>query len=1184
MSQKGKESEMTVEEKFQKMDPHEHVLALPDTYIGGIQEDTHDMWVYDEGTNKIIKKAIKYVPGLYKICDEIFVNACDQTIRDKTCKTIRIDIDKEKGLISCYNDGENGVPVVIHKTEKIYVPEMIVGHLRTSGNYKQTGKTVGGKNGYGVKLANIFSSKFKIEVVDKKNNSKYNQTFTENMYKKSRPKITELDEDTDKSYIKISLVPDFERFGIAGLTDDFIALLKKRVFDIAAFTDSTVKVFLNGLLLNVSNFKNYIEMFYNEMPPYSYSTVNDRWTICAVYDPESGYRQISHVNGICTFKGGSHERHVIDQIVGNLSDQIKKKHKDLKFKNSQIKDNITLFIKSTIEDPSFSSQIKEELTSKLSTFGSRCDIPDDFYKGMAKTGIIDEVVSFAKAKLISTMEKSDGKKTASLHGMPKLRDANWAGSRKSKECRLILTEGDSAATFAIAGREVAGHDKYGVFPLKGKPLNVRNATNKQLVDNEEIKKIKQIMGLKQGAEYDDDLTGLRYGGIIILTDQDVDGSHIKGLLINFIHHFWPSLLKVRGFIQTLATPIIKVWKTNDTKKKNPKVFYTLTDFEKWMERNEGNTRGWTKPKYYKGLGTSTDAEAKESFEDLDGKIINYVSSDFDETTKAINLVFDKKNTEDRKRWLENYDRGSILDNDNKNVEIHEFVNRDLIHFSNYDVERSIPSICDGFKPSLRKVMFGCFLRKIFKEEIKVAQLVGFISDKAAYHHGEASLEGAIVGMAQNFVGSNNINLLMPNGNFGNRTQGGNNASSSRYIFTQITEITPLIFRKEDEYIYEYNDDDGKPIEPVSYCPIIPMLLVNGCIGIGTGYSTRIPSFNPKDIINNIERMIKGKKPKIMVPWYRGFTGDVIEKESKNGVSYETSGKYVILNQNTIQITELPICFGTSGFWTDNYKLFLEGLLIDKSIKKGGGGGGSGGKKITNILTDIEDFCGNNTIDYRITFDKGVLQELIKEGRIMEVLKLTSSVSMNNLVAYNSNGVVHRYGNVMEILEEYFGYRMKLYEKRKEYILRLLKNELDLISWKVKFIEMVISGDIVVFEKNKTVKKSVIIERLEELEFPKLSSNSGIDKEDGKSYGYITNLSLFSLTEEELEKLRRENEIKLAEYKEYEEASIADLWMKELKELEKAYDKWLMNWEKEFEDGGKKGRAGGKKGGAKSGKK
>lgn len=1200
---KTDKSEPTIEDTFKKMDPHKHVLELPDTYIGAIEEDKATMWIYDEISDQIVNKEIKYIPGLYKIFDEIVVNARDHTVRDTTCSVIKINISKDTGKISCFNNGKGNksIPVEIHKEHNMYVPEMIFGNLHTSGNYYEKGKTVGGKNGFGAKLANIFSTHFYIEIVDSKRKLKYTQNYYDNMYTKEDPKITKLKECGDSSTL-ISFIPDFKKFGVDGLSDDMIALFKKRVYDIAACTNHKVKVYLNDKQISVSTFEDYVKKFYGEIIPSQivYEQIGDRWKVATVYDPSSGYRQISYVNGICTFQGGTHVNHVSEQIITKLCDFIKDKHKNVKIKNSHIKENLTLFIDSVIEDPSFSSQTKETLTTKVTSFGSKCEISDKFIKELSKTGIVEEVVNFAKLKEMAELKKTDGKKTNALKGLHKLDDAKWAGTRKSKECRLILTEGDSAKNFAVAGVEIIGREKFGIFPLKGKLENVRNATPNQLLKNEEIKNIKQILGLKQGKVYKD-VSQLRYGGIIILTDQDVDGSHIKGLLINFIHFFWPSLLKINGFIQSMATPILKVWKVSDVKKKNVLTFYSLSKFEEWRESLGSGSlkkKGW-KVKYYKGLGTSDDVEAKEAFNDFETKLITYIwdqNSDQDGNNKlieendssdieneedsqsvcsskdkndieeedydksnpcwnAITLAFSKNRADDRKSWLYNYNPKNFIENTVKKITYYDFVHKDLIHFSNYDNIRSIPSVCDGFKPSQRKILYGAMLRKIYKEEIKVAQLAGFVSDKAAYHHGEMSLQQTIVGMAQNFTGSNNLNILKPNGQFGNRRAGGKNYASARYIFTQLNELVPTIFKKDDENVYTYTDDDGKKVEPVSYAPIVPLILINGTSGIGTGFSTDIPCFNPLDVINNIKHMLNGEQIEAMSPWYRGFKGKMIKVDNTTYTSY---GIIEALDENTVHITELPI-----GTWIEPYFAFLDSISADdpKNIKKG------------QLIKSYTHDCGNNSVNITVTLLDGVLQELIKKDSLIKEFKLSKNIRCSNMYLHDPDSHMKKYDTIESILIDYYKFRLDIYVKRKAYKIKLLKNELDIIEWKVKFLEYVISGKIKIFENKKARKKSAIIEDLEKLGFPKLcttvyniepstiindddDNDEQIEIVDNKSYSYIFTIYFLSITEEELDKLKKEYEEKLAEYKEYVNIKVEQLWANELEEFENAYEKWF----------------------------
>lgn len=1191
----------TIEETYKSMSDHEHILKLPDTYIGGIEEDDIKMWVYDQEKDRMVYRSIKYVPGLYKIFDEILVNARDQSVRDKSCTEVRVTIIPETGTIIVWNNGDEGIPVVIHKEEKCYVPEMIFGKIRTSSNYEQKGKIVGGKNGIGSKATNIYSKHFNVEIVDAVNMLKFTQNFNDNMYKKSEPVIEKL-KGKQKSYTQITFTPDYARFGVDKLSNDMISLFKKRVYDIAAVTN--IKVTLNNEHINIKDFKDYIKMFYEdgEVPNEPvFEICNDRWKVGVVFDSNSGFRQISYVNGICTFQGGSHVTHVLDQVVGTLHDQIMAKNKTLKIKTATIRDNLTFFIDAVIEDPGFSSQTKELLTTKTANFGSKCEISENFMKELSKTGIIDEVVNFAKFRAMEDLKKIDGKKKATLKGLAKLSDAHWAGTRKSKYCTLILTEGDSAKSFALAGTEVVGKERFGVFPLKGKLLNVREATAKQLKENDEIANIVQIMGLKFWKKYTD-VGQLRYGRILILTDQDYDGSHIKGLLMNFIHFFWPSLIKITGFVSSIKTPIMKTWKKSDIKKKSPVIFYTISQYQTWKEDIGDDIKNYIMPpKYYKGLGTSKDEEAKEAFSDFEDKIVEYMWKDnnqihdentdnneidldeyddeipdnddsdtksnagsndddqddeFDKSSEcydAITLAFAKTRSNDRKKWLEKYDKNIVLENNAQHVSYYDFVHKDLIHFSNYDNERSLPSICDGFKPSLRKILYASILRKIFKEEVKVAQLAGFISDKTGYHHGEASLQGAIVGMAQNFVGSNNINWLLPNGNFGNRCMGGKNAASARYIFTQLNELVQLVFRKEDECIYDYVDDDGTPVEPTVYAPIICTLLINGSDGIGTGFSTDILPFDPLVIIKNIRLLINGKQPMDMTPWFRGFKGKVNKINDK---SFESCGIYDIVDQNTIVVEELPV-----GTWTENYKAFLDSLVADdpKAPKKG------------QLLKKYIDDCGNNTVKFTLIFIDDVLQDLVKKNEIEKKLKLINKHSTSNMHLHDTKGSIKKYDSVKEILCEYYAYRLDMYNKRKEYYLKVLENQLNILSWKIKFLEYVTSEKIIVFENKKARSKENVINQVIELGFPKLSNDFNTS-EDAKTYNYLTNLGIFDLTEEDKSKLKDEHVKKLDEYTKYKNTSVQEIWLGELTEFEKAYSKWLINQDENDSDNKKKSKS------------
>jgi len=413
---------------------------------------------------------------------------------------------------------------------------------------------------------------------------------------------------------------------------------------------------------------------------------------------------------------------------------------------------------------------------------------------------------------------------------------------------------------AVAGLSVVGRDHYGVFPLRGKCKNVRDVSVAQLTSNQEFNDLKKILGLQQGKEYKN-VSDLRYGRLMIMTDADNDGSHIKGLILNMIHYFWPSLLKL-GFVVSMVTPIIKATKASQTKS-----FYTDSAFRTWY--GDGK-QGW-KIKYYKGLGTSTSAEAREYFKKIQDLTVKF---DVDTMTDdSIILAFDKKKADARKLWLlentaKDADQLEVPYGSVKQLDISDFVHKDLVNFSLADLKRSIAHMADGLKPSQRKVMFACF-KKNLKDEMKVAQLAAFVAEKSAYHHGEVSLADTIVKLANDYTGSNNINLLEPCGQFGTRLMGGKDASQTRYIFTKLTKDARKIFDPRDDAVLNYLDDDGRSIEPDFYMPTLPMVLVNGTEGIGTGFSCYVPPFNPDDIKENIKRYLKGDEIVSMRPWFRG---------------------------------------------------------------------------------------------------------------------------------------------------------------------------------------------------------------------------------------------------------------------------------------------------------------------------
>lgn len=1137
MSTKTEQRKIMDKQVYKKLSHVEHVYELPDSYVGSVDATELETYVINE-QNEVQYRKIEYVPALYKIYDEILVNAEDQYVRMLNTKGfpvshIDISIDPVTRRISVMNDGE-GIEIKKMKEYKKYPAEMIFGELLTSSNYDKTEqKVTGGKNGYGAKLTNIFSTEFTIETVDAKRKLHFKQTYTRNMREKGEPIITKYG---GPPYTQVSFVPDLERFGLTEISVDMLALMKKRAFDIAAWTNESVKVTYNNSLIKCTNFEEYADLFLgpSSIRPRVYKKVNRNWEIIATYNDKEIFEQISFVNGINTIRGGKHVDYIANQICKQVAEYLSKKKK-LNIKPIYVKNQLMVFVKATIVNPSFDGQTKETLTTAASKFGSTCVIDSRFIQQLLKTGIEERIVQHAEYKNNKSLKKTDGKKMSHLKGIPKLCDANKAGGRYSKKCTLILTEGDSAKTMAIAGLSEVGRDYYGVFPLRGKLLNVKDADISQIVKNAEINNIKKIIGLKSGETYsaDADTWPLRYGKLIIMTDQDVDGSHIKGLVMNVFHSHWRSLLQM-DFITSLLTPIVKV-----SKQRKTLAFYTLTDYETWKSKTNGG-KGWH-VKYYKGLGTSTTKEAKEYFKRMKTVTYNWDSTYSD---NAIDLAFNKSRSDDRKSWLNAFDRQIVLDSKQENVTYDDFIHKDFIHFSNYNLIRSIPSVVDGLKPSQRKILHSCFKRNLMRE-IKVAQLAGYVSENAAYHHGEVSLQDTIVGLAQDFVGSNNINLLQPNGTFGSRLQGGKDSASARYIYTCLNPLSSHLFNKADSPLLNYLDDDGQSIEPDFFVPILPTVLVNGAKGIGTGYSTSIPMYNPSDIVHNLKAKLDGKPGRELVPWYNGFTGKILSTTTDNVKSWFTKGKYEMINANTIRIVELPI-----GTWTEKYKEFLESILIDTN--KATGTKGKKSKSKTKILKSYVDHSTDARVDMILKFDyKDVLamrKETVVDGvdGIEKRLRLVSKKATNtsNMHLYNTKGFIQRYNDPEDILEEFYAYRLEFYKKRRLYQLDILQKEMRLIDERVRFIMEIIAGTIDLRNKKTAVIESLLTEK----NYPQLGAHSNFD--------YLVKLPLNSLTQEKVNELNDECAKKRAQLEALQNSSVEKIWLGELDEFMDMYRKVL----------------------------
>ena len=1058
--------------KYERISAREHILLRPDTYVGSVASEVGGHWARDG--NHFVISQLSIAPALVKIFDEILVNAVDQySTHTKKVSKIEVTVSND-GSILIENSGVS-IPIKKHDTEKnpdgtaIWIPSMIFGYLLTGSNFDDNQQRVtGGRNGYGAKLANVFSSKFWIVISDGK--KVYRQTWYDNM---SRHDLPIIETKVAPVGVLVGFVPDWKRFGGA---DDFEKLVEKRTWDTAMWC-SKAQVKFNNQILEVKSLEDYAQMHMGDVPIAKMHTEN--FEVVVAHSTSGGFQQCSWVNGICTTKGGSH----VDKVVKALVDEISKDKRCATLKPAQIKASLFVFVRTVVINPTFSSQTKSECTSKIP---DAIDLKPKFVKDVLASGVLDDLISKGSILVTKELKKTDGSKKSRITGIPKLDDANWAGTHKSHECTLIITEGDSAKALAIAGLSVVGRNAFGVFPLRGKPRNVRDATVKQVTENEEFSNLKKILGLQHGKVYNS-VRELRYGRLMIMTDADLDGSHIKGLVLNMFHVYWPKLIEL-GFVVSMVTPVIKAGKV---------WYFTEEEFRTAQEAGRVVSSG--NVKYYKGLGTSTSAEAKEYFQKIEQLTVAFGADPH--MNESMTLAFSKAQADDRKGWLTNHmaaPPAGIPYGHIKSLPVTEFVHRDLANFSAEDIKRSIPHVVDGLKPSQRKVIYAC-LKKNLVADMKVAQLAGYIAEQTAYHHGEASLQGTIVNLAQNFMGANNLNLLEPSGQFGTRLAGGKDAASSRYIFTRLSPQTRKIFDPSDNSVLKYVMDDGQQVEPEFYAPIVPMILVNGAEGIGTGFSCYVPPYDIEVIKHNIQCALDQVAMVPMVPHFKGFKGKVTKTKDHTWVLEGI----VVKEGSQLHVTELP-----PGRWIQDFKEHLDDLVEKGTIQK------------------FENHSTETTPDFRIWGGDG-LQDAARE------LGLTKTIHTSNMHLIAPNGAVKKYNSPEEILVDYLEVRLSTYKKRKAWQLKQLDSEIGWLSEKARFIrDVAVTPRLHVFNVPlEQIHAQLRREKYDENLWPKLM--------DIKTYQY---------TKEEVVKLEALCTTKRQEHARLKALTVVQMWKNNLGEI------------------------------------
>jgi DNA topoisomerase II len=936
-----------------------------------------------------------------------------------------------------------------------------------------------------------------------------------------------------------------------------------------------------------------------------------RWRVYMVYPNVDGVAAkappipgMAMVNAISCLQGKhvDHVKAVLDRSMRNVGFL-----GDNRSITTNFRKNATLFIACRVENIAFNSQTKELLTTPEKKWinpdcvaaGQRgsFEFSDAQARALLAGGLEETIQTLMGARPV----KASGKRP----NIPKLEDANNAG-RPGCYCTLIITEGDSAKTLVMSGRKElrGGSDDWGVYPIRGKMINSRKkASDSQQAmqkkareqDRKEAKEreakstlesLMSVIGLRRRMVYPD-TSGLRYQRLVFMTDQDTDGDHIKGLLINLIEYHWPSLAAIPGFICSIETPLLKAFPLKKTSK--PVEFTSVAEYEDWLRAqglSESKVSKRYRIKYYKGLGSSTGHDGREYFRTLNDYLThegtpspatnrNFVRYQFDEDShQSLELVFGT-DTEKRKQWILQPEPIEYRFRPEQTVT--QFLGERVKKYSEASNRRAIANLMDGFKPVQRKVLYTAVHDRLVVSQ-KVVAFAGRVMNVTKYHHGETSLYGTIVGLARNYVGSNNINLLYPDGGFGSRAN--HKSAAPRYIDTRLSRITRRIFPQDTDDILEYEIDDGERVEPKWFMPVIPMVLVNGCQGTGTGWRTFIPPHNPMDLVDRIRAMIetegsdpyssrkdetrrhdvtlviKGREaseagedkdnvPMIpgfprLVPYYKGFRGTI---RMASAFKYEVFGC----------LDDKPRCVDVRGASDRQWRVteFDPAMTIEQYSKFISEVTDQEGRP---IFADIHKYNGDNTIEF-IMFPRKDFQMPEDPMERLQLFGLVSSLDVSNMYLFvpdrvASGGVGFRkYDTTEDILIDFYLLRLEAYERQRLHQIEELRRRIRHLGAKVKFVLAAIKGTSREAAERDSADAIVIAGRrradvrTDSLRVVGLEYDDLID-------GFL-DMSLSSLTHERVEAIRKELGQLQMELEDLEGINGAALWLDDLDALESA---------------------------------
>jgi DNA topoisomerase II len=1089
---------------YDKLSDREHVLLRPTNYVGPLEPEEDRYWIVEGG--KMVTANLRISRGLITIIGEILVNAADEH-RRQPLSTISVNVTRES--ITIADDGR-GIPIRREpKHDNMWLPEMIFTQFRAGGNFDDANraKDTGGVYGIGAKATVVLSKWFTIDT--RHGGSRYVQSVTDNLTVVNPPDITRV--SAAEHGTTISFSPDFHRFGLERFDEAHLSVIERMCYDLAATTGATVAI---NRTKPPRSFASYAAMYGAK----TIVQLNDKWI--AAFGPNENGRdnRISFVNSVFVPHGGTHIAFLNKMVVrafreGKFGD----KYKDMN--TTVLQNSYFMVLTCSVNLPEFTGAQKSDLTTKATAFGTistDVDLTAPQISALTKCGMLAVLDEKVMAKDIEALRKEEVKRERGISFNPKYYGASLAGDyRRAKDTILILVEGDSAKGGAIAARSVLGVDRIGVFPIRGKVTNAIKSLTKA-EQGEICADLKAIIGIKAGI-VPKSPRELRYDHILIMSDQDSDGLHIRGLVLVLINSVAPYIREFKNYIGYVTTPLVIA---------DGKEFYSLESF-----RSVGGAP--RRVKYFKGIGTLEDSDLKRIFKTIDSRI-SYFSFD-DKADESLELAFGKE-SEPRKDWLRAFIRYEL--SRGPEVPVSQFIHHDLIQFSMDSNIRAIPGYC-GLKEVQRKII-AHMLRHGGSKSEKLPSLSGAVTSTMEYVHGPFALMDSIVTLAQRHVGTNNLPLLVPEGQYGNRVS---DAASSRYLFTKMQKYTRLIFNKDDDAILHYVEEEGKKLEPWYFLPIVPIALINGVVGIGTAFASDIPCHNPVTVINNISHWLNGEPLEPFVPWYHDYTGDIVRRDDGK---FKSVGNYR-LDGDVLTITELPV-----GRSVDSYHEFLAELArpdeldgkrtgIRADIESGG-----------RIIADIKKLSTDLNVHIKVILTPGAGARF-DEKKLVQYFQLEAPIK-SNITMFDDKQVIQRFATAEDMFMYWVRRRLDYYEIRRLTLILSLRSEVKKLMNQVRFLTMVVKDEIDIRRR----KRDAIIADLRRLAFDEARFRADDEKVLGDDiivraksdagYGYLIRMPIDDLTDEEISRLEELLRRTRAELERLAKIKPQRMWLDDLERL------------------------------------